>query len=105
MNPCPDAAELGIRLAQRGVWFRVYTHRMNSNLDRHQPTRKQSLDDEDVAKTLAEFSRVCVAVAKMIQEGPGFSHLDRLTIENNLAVVQLNYTYWVRKFDDQRRTV
>jgi hypothetical protein len=45
---------------------------MNSNLNRHQPTRKESLDDEDVAKTLAEFSRVCVAVAKMIQEGPGF---------------------------------
>ena len=78
---------------------------MNSNLDRHQPTRKQSLDDEDVAKTLAEFSRVCVAVAKMIQEGPGFSHLDRLTIENNLAVVQLNYTYWVRKFADKPHSV
>ena len=78
---------------------------MNSNLDRHQPTRKQSLDDEDIAKTLAEFSRVCAAVAKMIQEGPGFSHLDRLTIENNLAVVQLNYTYWVRKFADKPHSV
>lgn len=78
---------------------------MNSNLDYHQPTRKQSPDDEDIAKTLAEFSRVCVAVAKMIQEGPGLSHLDRLTIENNLAVVQLNYTYWVRKFADKPHSV
>ena len=78
---------------------------MNSNLDYHQPTRKQSPDDEDIAKTLAEFSRVCVAVAKMIQEGPGLSHLDRLTIENNLAVVQLNYTYWVRKFADKPHSI
>lgn len=78
---------------------------MDSNLDRHQTSRKQPRGDEDIAQTLAEFSRVCVAVAKMIQDGPGLSHLDRLTIENNLAVVQLNYTYWVRKFADKPHSV
>jgi hypothetical protein len=78
---------------------------MNSNLDFNEPPERDSQHDEDIAKELADFSRVCVSMAKRLQEGPPLSHLDRLSVENNIAVVQLNYTYWVRKFSDKPHSV
>jgi hypothetical protein len=54
--------------------------------------------EEDVAKTLAEYTRVCVSVAKMLHDCPHLTDLERLTLENNIAIVQLNFAYWVRQF-------
>jgi len=52
---------------------------------------------EDVEQALTLFSQACVCFAKVLQEGPELSDLQRLSVENNLAIVQLNYTYWVRQ--------
>ena len=78
---------------------------MNSNVNRNEPLHRDSEHDEEIAKELADFSRVCVSMAKRLQEGPPLSHLERLTVENNLAVVQLNYSYWIRKFSDKPHSV
>ena len=56
----------------------------------------------DVEQALAEFSRAAIALAKILQEGPELSHLQRLSVENNLAIVQLNYTYWTRQLSPRK---
>lgn len=78
---------------------------MNSNVNRNESMQRDSDHPEDIAKELADFSRVCVSMAKRLQEGPPLSHLDQLTVENNIAVVQLNYSYWIRKFSDKPHSV
>jgi hypothetical protein len=60
--------------------------------------RKPTLDEGDaIEKALAEYSRAAVSLAKLLQENPNLSDLQRLSVENNLAIVQLNYTYWMRQ--------
>ena len=53
--------------------------RLQSNLDWYEQPQSESQDDEDIAKMLSDLSRVCVSIAKRLQEGPDLSHLDRLT--------------------------
>jgi len=59
--------------------------------------RKPTFDEADaIEKALAEYSRAAVSLAKLLQENPNLSDFQRLSVENNLAIVQLNYTYWMR---------
>jgi hypothetical protein len=62
-------------------------------------------DQDEIAKTLAEFNRACVTLAKMLEDGPSLYYLHRLTIENSIALVQHNYEYWVREFGTKPRPI
>ena len=57
---------------------------------------------QEVRQTLSDFNRVCESIAKMLQEGPALSDQERLSVENHIAIVQLNYGYWVRQFAGQK---
>lgn len=46
---------------------------------------------------LKEYTQASVALARLLQRGAELSDVERLTIENNLAVVQLNYAVCIRK--------
>ena len=51
----------------------------------------------EVAAALKEFSHSCVALAKLLQSGTNLTEVQRLTIDNSLAIVQLNYAVWNRQ--------
>ena len=54
--------------------------------------------EEDVGKILAEFTHSCAAITRILHDGTSLSDEDRLRLENNLAIVQVNYSNWVRHF-------
>jgi hypothetical protein len=50
---------------------------------------------------LRDFTQSSIALARLLQRGARLTDLERLSIENNLAIVQLNYAVWMRKSDDR----
>ncbi|HSF65941.1 MAG TPA: hypothetical protein VLA67_00770 [Nitrospiraceae bacterium] len=58
-------------------------------------------EEEEVAAALIAFSQSSFALAKLLQRGIQLSDIDRLSIENNLAIVQLHYSVWIRQFRNQ----
>lgn len=55
-------------------------------------------EEEEVAAALIAFSQSSFALARLLQRGVQLSDIDRLSIENNLAIVQLHYSVWIRQF-------
>ena len=55
-------------------------------------------EEEEVAAVLIAFSQSSFALARLLQRGVQLSDIDRLSIENNLAIVQLHYSVWIRQF-------
>ena len=55
-------------------------------------------EKEEVAAALIAFSQSSFALARLLQRGVPLSDTDRLSIENNLAIVQLHYSVWIRQF-------
>ena len=55
-------------------------------------------EEEEIAAALIAFSQSSFALAKLLQRGIQLSDIDRLSIENNLAIVQLHYSVWIRQF-------
>jgi hypothetical protein len=60
---------------------------------------------EEVERILADYSRASVSLAQLLQDKPSLSDLQRLSIENHMAIVQLHYTYWVRQASKVLRSV
>jgi hypothetical protein len=58
-------------------------------------------EEEEVAAALIAFSQSSFALARLLQRGVQLSDIDRLSIENNLAIVQLHYSVWIRQFRNQ----
>jgi hypothetical protein len=58
-------------------------------------------EEEEVAAALIAFSQSSFALARLLQSGVQLSDIDRLSIENNLALVQLHYSVWIRQFRNQ----
>ena len=58
------------------------------------------VDESD--RILIEFTKSCVAVAKMLKNGIKLTDAERLSIENNIALVQLHYTLWVQQFVERQ---
>jgi hypothetical protein len=58
-------------------------------------------EEEEVAAALIAFSQSAFALARLLQRGVQLSDIDRLSIENNLALVQLHYSVWIRQFRNQ----
>jgi len=58
-------------------------------------------EEEEVAAALIAFSQSSFALARLLQRGVQLSDIDRLSIENNLAIVQLHYSVWVRQFSNR----
>jgi hypothetical protein len=54
--------------------------------------------NEEVTAALNEFSQSSFTLARLLQRGVTLTDTDRLSIENNLAIVQLHYSVWVRQF-------
>ena len=52
-------------------------------------------EEEEVAAALIAFSQSSFALARLLQRGVQLSDIDRLSIENNLAIVQLHYSVWI----------
>lgn len=52
---------------------------------------------DEVASGLDEFNRSCVVLAKLLQSHIELTDEERLSLENHLAVVQLNYAVWTRR--------
>ena len=78
----------------------------NLEMSAANPQRKPlTMSEEEAEQSLSDFSKACVSVAKMLQEGPSLSDLERLSIENHLAIVQLNYACWVRQFGRKPHSV
>ena len=53
----------------------------------------------EVQAALIDLSRSCVTLAKLLQRGANLTDRQRLSIENCLAIVQLNYAVWIRESD------
>jgi hypothetical protein len=53
--------------------------------------------DTEVASALGEFNHSCIVLAKLLQSGVNLTDEERLSLENHLAVVQLNYAVWTRQ--------
>jgi hypothetical protein len=51
---------------------------------------------ENLSETLEQYTQACVAVAKLLNSGAELSESQRLSLENNLAIIQLNYRLWLR---------
>jgi len=51
---------------------------------------------ENLSETLEQYIQACIAVAKLLNSGADLSEPERLSLENNLAIVQLNYRLWLR---------
>ena len=51
----------------------------------------------DVEAALSDYNQASIALARLLQRGTNLTDIDRLSIENNLAVVQLNYSVWIRQ--------
>jgi hypothetical protein len=47
------------------------------------------------------FTQSSFSLASLFQRGVQLTGADRLSIENNLAIVQLHYSVWVRQFGDK----
>ena len=58
------------------------------------------VDESD--QILIEFRKSCVAVAKMLKNGIKLTDAERLSIENNIALVQLHYALWVQQFVERQ---
>jgi hypothetical protein len=56
--------------------------------------------NEAVTATLGEFSQSCISVARLLQSGAKLTDQERLSLENHMAIIQLNYRVWMRKSDD-----
>lgn len=56
--------------------------------------------EENVEKILAEFTHSCAAITRMLHDGANLSNEDRLSLENNIAIVHVNYSNWVRHFHE-----
>ena len=54
--------------------------------------------NEELTAALNEFSQSSFRLARLLQRGVTLTDTDRLSIENNLAIVQLHYSVWVRQF-------
>ena len=54
----------------------------------------------EVAAALNEFSHSCIALARLLQRGARITDVERLSMENSLAIVQLNYAVWIRQCSD-----
>jgi hypothetical protein len=54
--------------------------------------------NEEVTAALKEFSHSSFTLARLLQRGVTLTDIERLSIENNLAIVQLHYSVWVRQF-------
>lgn len=55
----------------------------------------------EVEAALKDFTQSSIALARLLQRGAKLTDLERLSIENNLAIVQLNYSVWMRKSDER----
>lgn len=53
--------------------------------------------NEEITAALNAFSQSSFALARLLQQGVQLTDRDRLSIENNLAIVQLHYSVWVRR--------
>ena len=51
----------------------------------------------EVEAALKQYTQASMALATLLSRDAELSDLERLTIENNLAVVQLNYAVCIRK--------
>jgi hypothetical protein len=58
-------------------------------------------ESEEVAEALIAFSQSSFALARLLQRGVQLSDTHRLSIENNLAIVQLHYSVWIRQFKNK----
>jgi hypothetical protein len=58
-------------------------------------------ESEEVAAALSAFSQSSFALARLLQRGVQLNDTDRLSIENNLAIVQLHYSVWIRQFKNK----
>ena len=61
------------------------------------PQLRSAGDSPEVETALRDFNESCITLASLLQGGANLTDLDRLSIENHLAIVQLNYSVWVRK--------
>jgi hypothetical protein len=52
---------------------------------------------ENVAAVLKDYTQASIALVQLLRKGADFTELDRLTLENNLAIVQLYYAVWMRE--------
>jgi hypothetical protein len=59
--------------------------------------------EENVELTAAinAFTQSSFSLARLFQKGVQLTDADRLSIENNLAIVQLHYSVWVRQFGNK----
>jgi len=48
-------------------------------------------------QALTAFTESCANLAKALKAGPPISDMDRLSLENNLALVQIHYSTWLRE--------
>lgn len=58
-------------------------------------------ENVDVAAVLNAFTQSSFYLARLLQRGVPLTDIDRLSIENNLAIVQLHYSVWARQFGNQ----
>ena len=54
----------------------------------------------EVEAALRDYSHASFALAKLLQRRAGLTDLEQLMIDNNLAIVQLNYAAWMRKSNE-----
>ena len=57
--------------------------------------------NEEVTAALNEFSHSSFTLARLLQRGVTLTDIERLSIENNLAIVQLHYSVWVGHFSNK----
>ena len=59
-----------------------------------------SIRHKTAQKALRDYSHASFALAKLLQRRAGLTDLEQLMIDNNLAIVQLNYAAWMRKSNE-----
>jgi hypothetical protein len=57
--------------------------------------------NRQVAAALSQFSQSSFTIARLLERGVQLTDTDRLLIENNLAIVQLRYSTWMRQFHNK----
>ena len=62
---------------------------------------KEEFHAEEVRPVLDAFTQSSSTLARLLQRGVQLTDTDRLSIENNLAIVQLYYSFWVRQFGNK----
>jgi len=58
-------------------------------------------ENVEVTAAINAFTQSSFALARLLQRGVQLSDTDRLSIENNLAIVQLHYSVWIRQFGNR----